>query len=406
MSDFSIANLYLGPEGTPYHGGHLLRNLLLFGRVCKTVGMDVSPGRMIEVARALEFINLGHKSDFYHALRGLIVTRQADLPIFDEAFALFWKRHAEGWITLDMGSLGQAKHRRRTQFLPPLGATPDDDTEEDEGKPELDPNLIAITPTYSVIESMRYKDFADMSQDEIALAQKAMRRLPKALGFRKSRRFQAGKGAQLDLRRTFRRNMRYMGESIELPTRGPKLKPRPLILICDISGSMERYSRLFLHFIHVLANSMYQVESFLFSTRLTRITHQIRHKSVDMALHEVGLRANDWGGGTRTGEALHQFNYRWARRVLGRGAVVMLISDGWDRGDPEILREELTRLKLSCHRLIWLNPLLGAPQYEPLTRGAQVMLPIADDFLPIRNLANLEMLIEALNKLEKRNKRQ
>jgi hypothetical protein len=144
---------------------------------------------------------------------------------------------------------------------------------------------------------------------------------------------------------------------------------------------------------------MYQVESFLFSTRLTRITHHIRHKSVDRALHEVGRRVNTWGAGTKTGEALQEFNYHWSRRVLGRGAIVMMITDGWDRGDPELLKHEMARLQRSCHRLIWLNPLLGAPQYEPLTRGAQAMLPFVDDFLPVRNLSNLEMIVRELQKL-------
>ena len=144
---------------------------------------------------------------------------------------------------------------------------------------------------------------------------------------------------------------------------------------------------------------MNQVESFVFSANLTRITHQIRHKSVDRALEDVGMIVSDWGGGTRTGEALRTFNYRWSRRVLGRGAVVLFITDGWDRGDPELLRHEMDRLQRSCHQLIWLNPLLDLPDYEPLTRGAQAMLPYTDDFLPLRNLANLEMIIHELQKL-------
>ena len=151
---------------------------------------------------------------------------------------------------------------------------------------------------------------------------------------------------------------------------------------------MERYTRILLHFIHTVANHVYQVESFVYSTSLTQITHPIRHKSVDLALREVGYHVRDWGGGTQTGEALRAFNYRWSRRVLGRGAVVMLITDGWDRGDPDLLAAEMARLQRSCHRLIWLNPLLGVPDYEPLTRGAQAILPYVDDFLPIRNLAN------------------
>jgi hypothetical protein len=181
-----------------------------------------------------------------------------------------------------------------------------------------------------------------------------------------------------------------------LPTRAPKVKPRPLVVLCDISGSMERYTRILLHFVHTLANSMYQVESFAFATRLTRLTRAVRHKSVDVALKECGATVSDWGGGTRTGDALRDFNFKWSRRVLGRGAVVLLITDGWDRGDPQALKREAERLQKSCHRLIWLNPLLGSPVYEPLTRGAQAILPYADDFLPVHNLASLETLAREL----------
>jgi uncharacterized protein with von Willebrand factor type A (vWA) domain len=159
---------------------------------------------------------------------------------------------------------------------------------------------------------------------------------------------------------------------------------------------MERYTRLLLHFLHTLAQTMYQVEAFVFSTRLTRITRQIQRKSVDAALAEVGANVKDWGGGTRTGDALHTFNYHWSRRVLGRGAVVLLITDGWDRGEPDVLRTEIARLQRNCYRLMWLNPLLSAPQYEPLTRGAQAILPFVDDFIPVSNLSNLESLAREL----------
>lgn len=387
-------SLYLGPEGATYEGGKLLHNLLLFGRLCKALGMSVTPNSMIEVARALEFINLGHKQDVYNTFRAMIVTRQRDLELFDQAFNLFWQRPVEDWTTLDLKSLGENRRQKKTQFLPPPEASPDDDIPGEAGK--VDPSLIAIVPTYSQQESLRYKDFAEMTGEEINAAKNLMQQLPWSLGMRHTRRFQAGKGRQFDLRRSFRHNMRYAGEPLLLPERERAIKPRPLVLLCDISGSMERYTRLLLHFIHTLSSSIYQVESFVFSTRLTRITRQIRHKSVDVALREVGQTVNDWGGGTRTDSALHTFNYRWARRVLGRGAVVLLITDGWDRGEPDDLTREIARLQHNCHRLIWLNPLLASPEYQPLTRGAQAMLPHVDDFLPVQNLANLEMLAREL----------
>lgn len=391
---------YLGPEGTPYEGGKLLHNLLLFGRLCKALGMDVTPNRMIEVARALEFVELGRKQDVYHTLRALMVSRQRDIELFDEAFEIFWHRPTDDWTTLDLKSLGEARRQRKTQFLPPLDSSPDDESDAGGSNTPIDPKLIAIVPTHSQREVLRHKDFAEMDAAELAMARKIMETLPWSLGVRRTRRFHPGKGQQMDLRRIFRQNMRYAGETVELPTRQKIVKARPLVLICDISGSMERYTRVLLHFVHTLANSMYQVESFVFGTRLTRITRQIRRKSADKALTEVGARVKDWGGGTRTGDALHTFNYYWARRVLGRGAVVLLITDGWDRGDPELLRTEIARLQHNCHRLIWLNPLLGAPQYEPLTRGAQALLPYVDDFLPVRNLASLEMLIAELWKVD------
>jgi hypothetical protein len=286
---------------------------------------------------------------------------------------------------------------RRTQILPPnalLSAQAEDDTAS-----EQPPTLINVVPTYSQQENLRYKDFADMTGEELALARRAMAALPTTLSLRRIRRSQRGKGQKIDSRQLLRRNLRYAGEVFEIPTLAPRYKPRPIVLICDISGSMERYTRIFLQFMHIFANTEHKVESFVFSVRLTRITRQIRHKSVDRALKEIGANVNDWGNGTRTGEALRIFNYDWSRRVLGRGAIVLLITDGWDRGDPEILRHEMARLQRSCHRLVWLNPLLDMPEYEPLTRGAQAMLPYVDDFLPLRNLANLEMVIEALQKL-------
>jgi uncharacterized protein len=404
MIDTSQRSGYLGPEGTPYEGGHLLYNLLLFGRLCKALSMDVSPGRMIDVARALELVDLARKQDFYHTLRALIVTRQRDLELFDEAFKIFWRKPADGWTTLDLSSLGERRLQKKTQFLPPPSASPDEDEAPESARP-VDPQLITIVPTYSQQEVLRHKDFAEMSGEELAMAQQLIARLPWSLGVRETRRFHMGKGQQIDLRRSLRRNMRYAGEPLELPTRAPKIKPRPLVLLCDISGSMERYTRILLHFTHTLASSIYQVESFVFSTRLTHITRPIRRKSIDRALKEVSTSVKDWGGGTLTGDALHMFNYQWARRVLGQGAVVILITDGWDRGDPELLSREIARLQRNCYRLIWLNPLLGAPQYEPLTRGAQALLPHIDDFLPVRNLASLEALARELWRVDWRRRR-
>ncbi|MBI5930676.1 MAG: VWA domain-containing protein [Chloroflexi bacterium] len=382
---------YLGPADTPYHGGKFLQNLLLFGRLCKALGMDVTPNCMMDVAHALEFVDLTKQEDVYHTFRALMVTRQRDLDLFDQAFRIFWQTPVEDWATMELKSPG-----RRVQRQPPnptFGSAP---STNKNGQPNSATETITFVPTYSDYETLRTKNFAEMTGEEILAAKRIMERLAWSLGMRQTRRFHPGNGDQLDLRHLFRANMRYAGELIDLPTRVPTFKPRPLVMICDISGSMERYTRLLLHFVHTLSQSIYQVESFVFSTRLSRITRIIRRKAVDRALAEVGLTVKDWGGGTKIGDALHNFNYQWARRVLGRGAVVLLITDGWDRGDPEVLSAEIERLQRNCHRLIWLNPLLGSPDYEPLTRGAQAMLPNVDDFLPVHNLASLENLAKEL----------
>ena len=384
------------PDGSLHQGGQLLHNLLLFGRMCRALGMAATPNRMIEVAHALGHIDLGQRLDVYHTMRALIVSRQRDLELFDRAFDLFWSRPVDEWTQLDMPPPVDNEPRRMKFLLPP-GASPVEGEETQNGPP--DTTLTAIVPTWSAHEQLRYKDFSEMSQDELALAKRVLEKLPRSLDFRRTRRLRPGRGKSIDLRRALRRNLRHAGELFELPTRAPKLKPRPLVLICDISGSMERYTRIFLHFMHTFATGMQQVESFVFSVRLTRITQQIRHKSIDHALQDVGSSVSDWGGGTRTGDSLRDFNYRWSRRMLGRGAMVLIITDGWDRGDPLSLQHEMERLQRSCHRLIWLNPLLDLPQYEPLTRGAKAMLPYTDDFLPLRNLDNLETVVQELRKL-------
>jgi uncharacterized protein with von Willebrand factor type A (vWA) domain len=207
----------------------------------------------------------------------------------------------------------------------------------------------------------------------------------------------------LDLRRTLRRSLRAGGEIFSWSYRETKLKPRPLVIIADISGSMERYTRVLLHFIYGMKGALSQrVEAFVFSTRLTRITRQLQIRDLDLALKNVGELVHDWAGGTRIGESLKYFNFEWGRRVLGHGAVVLIISDGWDRGDIEMLNREMARLKRNCHRVIWLNPLLGAPDYEPLTRGIQAALPHIDNFLPVHNLASLEDLVIQLANLDRR----
>jgi len=381
--------------------GHLLHNLLLFGRILRGLGLDVNPGRMMDLVSALDYIEIGDKKDFFYAARTLLVHDREDLELFDEAFELFWRKPAVGW---DLEWQGFIRRRRSTKPVvtpPPLKDEPPS-TDDSDSAPKETITVIEVTRTYSDREVLRHKDFAQMSAEESEAVRQMMARLRWKISERRTRRRRPGKGEMLDLRRTLRRSLRAGGEIFSLAYREPKLKPRPLVIIADISGSMERYTRVLLHFIYGMKAALSQpVEAFVFSTRLTRITRPLQIRDLDLALKNVGELVHDWAGGTRIGESLKYFNFEWGRRVLGRSAVVLMISDGWDRGDSELLDREMARLKRSCQRVIWLNPLLGASDYEPLTRGIQAALPYIDDFLPVHNLASLEDLANRLADLNR-----
>jgi len=380
--------------------GHLLHNLLLFGRILRGLGLDVNPGRMMDLVSALDYIEIGNKADFFYAARTLLVHDHEDLEVFDEAFELFWRKPAVSW---DLEWQGFIRRRRSTKPVvtpPPLKDEPPS-TNDSDSAPKETITVIEVTRTYSDREVLRHKDFAQMSAEESEAVRKMMAHLRWKISERRTRRRRPGKGEMLDLRRTLRRSLRAGGEIFSLAYREPKLKPRPLVIIADISGSMERYTRVLLHFIYGMKAALSQpVEAFVFSTRLTRITRPLQIRDLDLALKNVGELVHDWAGGTRIGESLKYFNFEWGRRVLRRGAVVLMISDGWDRGDSELLDREMARLKRSCQRVIWLNPLLGASDYEPLTRGIQAALPYIDDFLPVHNLASLEDLANRLTSLD------
>jgi uncharacterized protein with von Willebrand factor type A (vWA) domain len=379
--------------------GSILHNLMLFGEVLRRLGLDFGSGNMLDLVRATEDVPIGRKQDFHQAARSLLVHRKQDLALFDEAFQVFWRRPATGEMTRDLRSMGEQRRYRNPQVAPPLGSDSDADGNpgNDDDQPAVD-----LTRTYSAQEVLRDKDFADFSPAEMAQAREMLSSLSWDLGRRRTRRMTPGDGAVLDLRRTLRENLKYGGELLELSHREPREKPRPLVLICDVSGSMERYTRMLLHFSHVIAGDVNRMEAFLFATRLTRITRYLNYRSIDQAVSEVARSVPDWAGGTRIGETLKTFNFRWARRVLRSGSVTLIISDGWDRGDPELLAQEMARLQRSCQRLIWLNPLLGSPGYQPLTQGMQAALPYVDDFLPAHNLNSLHALARHLNQLDTR----
>jgi uncharacterized protein len=388
--------------------GQLVRNVLLFGRVLRGLGLDVSPGRMTDLVLALEHVSVGKKADFYHAARCLLVRRREELPVFDEAFEAFWRKPSSGVTTLDLQALGERRRFRQPRFAPPaVGATemvPEAAPSRAAGPGADDaPPLVQATLTWSPDERLRHKDFAELTGEEMEAVKALVAGLAFEIGRRPTRRRQPGRGAFLDLRRTLRRSLRHGGEVLHWARRERRTKPRPLVVLADISGSMERYTRLLLLFVYGLAaGARGPAEAFVFGTRLTRITRHLRGRDPDRALREIARAVPDWSGGTRIGDALREFNFAWARRVLGRGAVVLVVSDGWDCGEPDLLRDEVARLQRSAHRLLWLSPLLGSPEYEPLTRGIRAALPYVDDFLPVHNLKSLEDLAVRLRDLPAR----
>ena len=380
---------------------HLLRNLVLFGRVLRGLGLDVNPGRMMDLVQALSYVEVGLRSDFYHASRSLLVHQRDDIPLFDQAFEMFWQKPLGEWKLTEI----RGRRVRRTKPKPLVAPPPLESDSSDAALPDdaQERPVIEVTKTYSAREALRRRDFSELTDNEIQEVRDLIADLVWRLGERLTRRHRVGEGRRLDLRRTLRQSLHHGGEVLSFARREPRRKPRPLVVIADISGSMERYTRLLLHFIYSLTQGLGQrVEAFAFGTRLTRLSRHMRDRDAERALSGVSSAVTDWSGGTRIGDCLHRFNYDWARRVLSGGAIILLISDGWDRGDPEVLGKEMDRLRRSCHRLVWLNPLLGSPEYEPLTRGMQAALPHVDNFLPVHNLKSLEDLAQHLEKLDRR----
>jgi uncharacterized protein with von Willebrand factor type A (vWA) domain len=372
----------------------LLDNLLVFGRLLRSLGLEVHLGRLLDIVEALQHVNIGAREDVYHTCRALLVHRHEDLAIFDRAFDAFWRVHGEGMLLPNRRTNADSAaedERVAAGGSFAFSAVASDVTEA--GTPS------GALRTWSDAGTFAHKDFAEFTPDEMALARAALDRLVWTPGERRTHRWVRGRGPRVDLRRALAQSVRTGGDVFKLPRRLRRTRPRPLILLCDISGSMERYSRMLLHFAHAIGRRHRRVEAFVFATELTRVTGELRARRLDEAAAQVSRLVPDWSGGTRIGESLRRFEQRWARRTLHGGPVVLLISDGWDRGDPAVLRHQIRRLQRSCHRLIWLNPLVGTLDYAPLTRGLQAALPFVDDFLPARTLTNLADLALHLNAL-------
>jgi uncharacterized protein len=400
-------------------GDLLLARIIDFARLLWELGLDVGPGRVVDLARSLPLVDLRRRDDFYALLKVSLLSRHEQEQLFDNAFAFFWRGEASPDGRHDPGgeeqrkaqrSLALPQHRqpqdapeieRSLTLRPDNQRHPASRLNQARQREREDDEEAMGNRAFSAEELLKRKDFEDYTWEELQEAKRLMAEARWRLGERVSRRTRpARRGRRPDLRRTFRASLRTGGEPILLARRERRVKPRPLVILCDISGSMSLYSRLLLHFVHTVSNGLEQVETFVFGTRLTRITRQLARRDVDEAVRDVSKSVQDWSGGTRIGDSLRTFNYRWARRVLGRGAVVLIISDGWDRGDTRMLSEEMARLRRSCHRLIWINPLLGLADYRPVTAGMRAALPYIDNFLPGNNLASLLALGKLLEQVE------
>ena len=386
----------------PDAGADLLPRLGAFARLLHDAGLEAGPRRLTDATRALNYIDLKHHDDFRNALRAVFVSRKEDLPTFEAAFDIFWAppdpRASAGVIPGRSRPLPLSPERSQA-WAKALGLNVSQMNRERDAS-----EYPATSSGYSSDELLRHKDFEEMTWEETEQVRRLLEQAPWRVAERRTRRLRPSRTGRIDLRRSARHAIRSSGELMTLFRRKPRIRRRPLVLICDVSGSMERYSRLLMIFAHAIARRE-DVEAFVFSTRLTRITRLLRHRDLDRALDSVSKGVHDFSGGTRIGDALGDFNRHWARRVLGHGAVVIIVSDGWDRGDPAHLVAELVHLRRSSHRVIWLNPLLGSEGYEPLTRGMAAALPHCDDFLAAHNVAALEDLGALLGSLDSRKSR-
>ena len=380
--------------------GRLGVNLMYFARTLRAAGLPIGSGAVLDALRAVEATGVARRDDFYWALHAVFVRRAEQRPLFDEAFHVFWRnpKLLERVTSLLLPTVhvppkGDAKplSRRLSEALF-AGAERNARTRETEEDIELDATL-----TWSDREVLRARDFEQMSAAELAAAKAAIARLRLAIPPAPTRRYRPhARGALVDMRTTFRRSLRLGSGAVMLARRRRRRKPAPIVVLCDISGSMSRYSRVLLHFAHALARDRTRVSSFVFGTRLTNITRQLRDRDVDAALERASAEVADWDGGTRIGHCLDAFNREWSRRVCGQGAVVLFITDGLDRDVGEGLPPQVERLRKSCRRLVWLNPLLRYERFEPKAAGMRALLPHVDELRPVHNLESLEDLCKAL----------
>ncbi len=402
-----MAPAIITPQNGPGAGdkasptGKMADNILYFARVLRGAGMRVGPADAVEAVRAVQAAGMSDRDDFYWILHSVMVKRKEDHPVFDEAFKLFWRSRdlVEKMIqmfspvanpTRDEDKPKAAQSRASQSIF----AGRDNKQELEQPEVEIDAQLTA-----SAREILQKKDFAQMTADEIALAKRAMARMVIPAMQVRTRRFEpVHRQAKADPRRMLSASLRTGGDLILPQFKQPKTVHPPIVVLADISGSMSQYSRIFLHFLHALTEEYRRVHTFLFGTRLTNVTRQLRMKDPDEALDECSDAVEDWSGGTRIGTTLLEFNRLWSRRVLSQGAIVLLITDGLERDGDDILAFEMDRLHRSCRRLIWLNPLLRFEGFQAAAKGIRTMLPHVDEFRAVHSLEALTGLCEALSR--------
>ena len=382
--------------------------ITVFGRFLRQAGCRIGTGEVMSAIEASSKINLSNREDFRHALKACFITNYKMIPLFDQLFDLYWrnpdrlenvsdilrKLHES---RLNQAELASMKDQVKELYNKRVEGFKENNNNKDSEKKQFDVFL------YSPQEILRKKRFDTYTNEEYEEAKKFISLWKWKFGERKLRRLKKGRTPyRLNIRDTIRKNIFPAQDFIALDWKDRKTKQRPLVVLTDISGSMDHYSRILLHFIFTLHSINKHLEAFTFGTRLSRITHYLRKKDANDALELINESVKDWSGGTKIGETLETFNRIWARRVLSGGAVVLIISDGWDTGNIELLTKETDRLHRSCHRLIWLNPNLGYEDFKPLTQGLHAILPHVDDFLPIHNLNSLIDLVDILSSMDKR----
>ena len=385
-----------GRSALPLLQGSLAENIMLFARLLRATGMPVGTGSVLNAIRAVSLIGIESQQDLHTVLLCQFVSRREQMPVFDQTFALFWrnpklmeKLMGAMLPTLQSDQDQQPLIRRLGEALS-SGNT--QSSGQDEEQVELQANLSA-----SESEILQSRDFEQMSESELQVAKKMLKHLKLPVKPIQTRRHQASVSrAHIDMRRTMQNSLRN-SELIPLQFKRQITRPPAIIVLCDISGSMAQYSRMFLHFMHAMTNNGNRVHSFLFGTRLTNISRYLRNKDVDLALEETAKAVEDWSGGTRIGFCLKQFNQHWSRRMLGQGAVVILLTDGLDRGEGPELGKQMERLSKSCRQLVWLNPLLRYKKFEPRAEGVRIMLPYVDVFRSAHNINSLAELPALLN---------